>query len=142
MSDARLRDRPVRPASSDRRRWPYRQGSAAQESRASVLPCGAQGQYLLIVRLAGAWRHRPTESRSVWSGHVSNVVLCGDHAEFERCCDLRSWQGMLVRRLRCMRRWPQIDPQIYSTYLLILASHEGRPTDVFPGRLDAIEIPE
>src|SRR5216117_1857840 len=36
-------------------------GSAPQESHGSGLPCGAQGLFRQIARLAEAWRHRPAE---------------------------------------------------------------------------------
>src|SRR5207248_1615790 len=98
MSDGWLRDRPVRPASSDHRRGPCLQGFAPQESHGSGLPCDAQGSYLRIARLAGAWRHRPAESRSVWTGHLSVVAPCRDHGQ--RAVHLPSRRSSLRHRGR------------------------------------------
>src|SRR5438477_9472483 len=98
MSDGWLRDHPVRPASSDHRREPYLQRSAPEESHGPGLPCGAQGSYLRIERLAGAGRHTPAESRSVWTGRLSVVVPCGDHGA--RVVPLPSWRSSLRHRRR------------------------------------------
>src|SRR5437667_631614 len=121
MSDGWLRDRLVGPASSDHRRGLCLQGSAPQESHGSGLPCGALGSYLRIARLVGAWRHRPAESPSVWTGHLSVVVLCGDHGE--RVVTLPSRRSSLRHRRRsvlccpCGKLRPTVFRLNFSAYL-------------------------